>query len=199
MKSPRTRQATAVSDRILGDVRIGKNVTIHDTSIIGFPNDYQSIFTNKAQRVVRIGTRSIIYPWSLIYEGATIGDKVEVHERCTVGSLTTIGANSMVQYGAQVHDNVRIGKNCIIAGFIADNTVVGEGSSVFGALIHRYKHPGRRSWDDTDELGPTLGKNVIIAWGAVIVGDIKIGNGAWILPNSVVRKDVPAGARYDGK
>jgi serine O-acetyltransferase len=145
---------------------------------------------------VKIGKRCIIYPWCLIFEGASIGDSVEVHERCTIGSLTVVGSQSIILYGAQVHDNIRIGKKCIIAGFVADNTIVGDGCSVFGALVHQYKSPGRGRWDNTNEIGPTLGKNVVVAWGAVIAGPVRIGNGAWIAPNSVVTTDVPAGARY---
>ena len=95
-----------------------------------------------------------------------------------------------------MHDNVSIGKRCIVAGFIADNCIVGDGSSVFGALIHRYKNPGRDRWDETDEPGPVLGKNVVVAWGAVIIGRVRCGDGAWISPNEVITEDVPAGANY---
>ncbi len=45
---------------------------------------------------------------------------------------------------------------------------------------------------------PELGDDVFIGTGAVIVGPVKIGNGARIAPNSLVLQDVPAGATAIG-
>lgn len=42
-----------------------------------------------------------------------------------------------------------------------------------------------------DEDVPTIGNNVFIGTGAVIVGKIKIGNNVIVAANSVVTKDVP--------
>lgn len=42
-----------------------------------------------------------------------------------------------------------------------------------------------------DENVPTIGDNVFIGIGAVIVGKIKIGNNVIVAANSVVTKDVP--------
>lgn len=45
---------------------------------------------------------------------------------------------------------------------------------------------------------PTIGNDVFIGAGAKIVGPITIGDGAVIAPNSLVMKDVPAGATAVG-
>lgn len=42
-----------------------------------------------------------------------------------------------------------------------------------------------------DEDVPTIGNNVFIGTGAVIVGKIKIGDNVIVAANSVVTKDVP--------
>jgi serine O-acetyltransferase len=44
-----------------------------------------------------------------------------------------------------------------------------------------------------DDMGarPRVGDNVVIYAGAVLVGSIRIGDGAWIGANAVVLKDVP--------
>lgn len=47
-------------------------------------------------------------------------------------------------------------------------------------------------------LFPKLGNNVIVYTGAVIVGDIKVGDNAIIGANSVVTKDVPDNAIVGG-
>ena len=51
----------------------------------------------------------------------------------------------------------------------------------------------------TDRPGlPVVGDDVFIGAGAVIVGPVKIGDGARIAPNSLVIQDVPAGATAIG-
>ncbi len=45
---------------------------------------------------------------------------------------------------------------------------------------------------------PELGDDVFIGAGAVVVGPVKIGDGARIAPNSLVLQDVPAGATAVG-
>lgn len=190
------RSLIADTVRFVGSVSIGDQTKIHDWSILGFSNRNPDEFQEGEDRTVKIGSHCIIYPWVLIYEGAVLGNRVEIHDRCAIGSHTHIGDQSLILYGAQVHDNVTIGSKCIVAGFVADNCTIGDGSSVFGSLVHRYENPGREDWDQTDEVGPTLGRDVVVGWGAVVAGPVTIGDRAWIAPNSVVRNDVAAGARY---
>lgn len=45
---------------------------------------------------------------------------------------------------------------------------------------------------------PELGNDVFVGTGAVVVGPVKIGDGARIAPNSLVLSDVPAGATAIG-
>lgn len=45
---------------------------------------------------------------------------------------------------------------------------------------------------------PVVGNDVFIGAGAVVVGPVKIGDGARIAPNSLVINDVPAGATAIG-
>jgi serine O-acetyltransferase len=47
-------------------------------------------------------------------------------------------------------------------------------------------------------FGPTIGRNVTIGTGAKLVGPIEVGEGATIGANSVVLRDVPAGATAVG-
>ena len=48
-----------------------------------------------------------------------------------------------------------------------------------------------------DEI-PMIGNNVELATGCKIIGNVKIGDSAIVAPNSVVVKDVPAGAVVTG-
>ncbi|MGY8632577.1 DapH/DapD/GlmU-related protein [Bradyrhizobium sp. 14AA] len=193
-----TQALIAETAIIRGDVSVGHGSSVGAWSIIGHPNHDQDIFTDQETRRVQIGAGVSVGLWALIHEGAVIGDNVQIYDRCTVGSLTRVETGSRLLYGAQVHDGVSIGENCIIAGFIGDNCVIGTGSSVFGSLVHRYDHPGPEKWDVTDEQGPTLGRNVIIGWGAVIVGPISLGDGARVFPNAVLTRNLGEGEVYGG-
>jgi UDP-3-O-[3-hydroxymyristoyl] glucosamine N-acyltransferase len=175
---------------------IADTAVIMDFAIIGLQNYYQDLFTHPDDRAIQIGEEVRIYPHAVVYEGARLGRGVVLEERTTVGSLTKIGARSRILYQAQVYDKVVIGEDCVIGGFVADNCVVGACCSVFGALVHRYAKMDTRTWDATDEEGPTLEENVMVGWGAVVAGAVRIGAGSRIFPNSVVTRDIERGAVY---
>lgn len=178
------------------NLQVGQDVIVMDYSVIGLPNYYPDVFDQPEQRNVVIGDRTRIYPWSLVYEGARLGSDVLMEERTSVGSRTYVGARTRILYQAQVNDKITIGEECIIGGFVADNCCIGNRCSVFGALVHCYVQPSLTAWDTTDEIGPVLDDDVIVGWGAVLIGPIKIGRGAKIYPNSVVTCDVPSGEKY---
>ncbi len=175
---------------------ICEDVVIMDYCILGERNPYPDVFENQSERIVSIGDKTIISSYTVLFEGARIANNVQIGERCTIGSCTQIGHHCRLIYGAQVHDNVTVGQCSIIGGFIADNCTVGERCHVFGSLVHRYDTPDPSAWDETDEIGPTLEDNVVIGWGAVIVGPIRIGADARIRPNAVVTRDIMPGERY---
>ena len=178
---------------------LGENVHIMDYAVVGLPNPDNDLFENESQRRIRIGENSTIYPMSVIYEGATLGAGVVMAERTTVGSLTVIKDRVRILYHAQIHDRVRVGADSVIGGFTAGNVTIGSRCSVFGSLVHRYVNNDPRSWDDVDELGQTLGDDVLVAWGAVIIGDVRIGWGAHIYPNCVVTRDVAEEEKFSGR
>ena len=180
-------------------VQFGRNVTVMEFSIIGARNYYQDIFDNDEQRIVRIGDDVTIYPMSVVFEGATLSANVAMEERTSVGSHTFIGIESKILYQAQINDFVTIGQRCILGGFVADHTTVGNGCSVFGALVHKYKNADTSRWDETDEQGPTLEDGVLVGWGAVVCGNVRIGRNARILANALVTEDVPPGETYHGR
>lgn len=70
---------------------------------------------------------------------------------------------------------------------IGDGCVLGNGVTIYQNVTL-----GRQNADT--EAYPVIGDAVTIYAGAVIVGNIKIGNGATIAANAVVNCDVPEGA-----
>lgn len=79
--------------------------------------------------------------------------------------------------GVVIHQDAVIGDNCLLY----QNVTIG-GNGKAGA----------------QNGAPVIGNNVFIGAGAVILGPIKIGDGAKIGANSVVLTDVPAGATAVG-
>jgi serine O-acetyltransferase len=91
-------------------------------------------------------------------------------------------------YGIEVHDTARIGRRVRIAH---QGAVVIDGDAVIGddCLILHNVTIGR-----AEEGGgaPRIGREVVIGPGAVVIGDITVGDRARIGPNAVVVVDVPA-------
>lgn len=94
-------------------------------------------------------------------------------------------------YGIELPYTAQLGRRIVIehqggivihgATSIGDGTIIRQGCTF-----------GIRRIDRLDEA-PRVGKNVNIGAGAVIIGPVKIGDGASIGANSVVLDDVPAG------
>lgn len=69
-----------------------------------------------------------------------------------------------------------------------------------GIIVSHYAHIGKDAWIAqqvtigqaiNENVGPTLGDNVIIGAGAKIIGNVKIGNNVTIGANAVVVNDMP--------
>ncbi len=89
---------------------------------------------------------------------------------CFLPSSASLGANVILGYwalGIVIHKNAVIGDHC----WIMQNVTIGRKAGV--------------------KLPPRLGKNVAVGAGAVILGDICIGDNTIIGANSVVTKSFP--------
>jgi serine O-acetyltransferase len=91
-------------------------------------------------------------------------------------------------YGIEVHETAKIGRRVMIAH---QGAVVIDGGAEIGdgCLIQHNVTIGR-----AQEGGgaPRIGRDVVIGSGALIAGDITVGDRARIGPNAVVLVDVPA-------
>ncbi len=97
-----------------------------------------------------------------------------------------------------IHPGAKIGRNFFIDhGFV----VIGE-TAVIGNNVTIYQGATLGGTNPTNGQGgkrhPTICDNAIISLGAAILGPITVGDGARIGANSVVTKDVPAGATMVG-
>ncbi len=99
--------------------------------------------------------------------------------------------------GLEIHPGATIGKGLFIdhgAGLvIGETTTIGDNCVLFHnvTLGGTGKHTGKRH--------PTLGNNVLIGTGAILLGPITVGNNVKIGANSfVVMRDIPSNCTVGG-
>lgn len=95
---------------------------------------------------------------------------IEIPRTVQVGRRLCVGHQS----GIVIHPNAVIGDDCIIR----------FNSSLAGASIEH---------DQWAREAPRLGNHVTIGVGAIVVGNVTIGDGSRIGPNAVVTRNVPPG------
>ncbi len=94
--------------------------------------------------------------------------------------------------GVEIHPGAKIGRRFFIDH--GSNVVIGETTEIGDdVLIYQGVTLGGTTLEKK-KRHPTIGNNVIIGAGAIILGPIKIGNNARIAAGSVVVKDVPDNA-----
>lgn len=96
--------------------------------------------------------------------------------------------------GIDIHPGARIGRNLFIDhGYV----VIGETAEI-GDDVTIYQHATLGGTNPTNGVGgkrhPTIEDGAIISLGAAVLGPITVGKGARVGANSVVTRDVPAGA-----
>lgn len=98
--------------------------------------------------------------------------------------------------GIEIHPGARLGRRLFIDhGF---GVVIGETAEVGDdCTLYQGVTLGGTSWQQ-EKRHPTLGRDVVVGAGAKVIGPIYVGDGARVGSNSVVVKDVPAGATVVG-
>lgn len=99
--------------------------------------------------------------------------------------------------GIEIHPGAVIGERVFIdhgmGVVIGETAVVGDGCTIYHGVTL-----GGTSLYKGAKRHPTLGRNVVVAAGAKVLGGFEVGDGAKIGSNAVVLKPVPAGATAVG-
>lgn len=198
---------------IYGDVRFGRNVLIEDNVVIGHPSPaelagclddldrYESVeelYRKRSQAPVIIGDNAIIRSGTVIYSGVTIGDNFDCAHNVLIREKCHFGDAVYVKIGTQIFSRCTIGRNCRLAGLIGDNSTIEDDVSSYGLLVHKYAKQYTLDMRNKPVGAPTLHKGCIVARAAVIIGDVHIGEQAYIAASTVVNFDVPPGALITG-
>ena len=194
--------------RIYDGVRIGRNVTICDNSIVysnveigdgsfvgpncilgepvsAFYKD-PSGYTNPT---LRIGKNSIIRSHSVIYAGSTIGDNFQSGHRIMIREDSKIGRNFSLGTMGDVQGHVTIGDYCRFHSsvHIGQYSVIKNYVFIFPySVLTNDPHPP----SDTCTKGPTLEDYCVICAGAVLMPGITVGKDSIVGASSLASKDV---------
>jgi acetyltransferase-like isoleucine patch superfamily enzyme len=121
---------------------------------------------------------------------------------CKVGDGTKIGAFVEVQGGATIGKDCKISSHTFICEgvHIADGCFIGHGVLFINDKKPRAVNPdgSMQTEDDWELLETHIEERVSIGSGAVIMGGIRIGQGAMIGAGAVVTKDVAPGTVVAG-
>lgn len=143
------------------NLKLFKNVTIYENSIIGF--------NSKRESIIVLGSGVKILPFSSI---------IPQSSKISVGSGSTINYGCILYGGKK---GLSIGENCRIAA----NTVFAPMNHIYKDRNKNIKDQGETS------LGITLEDDVWIGSNSCILDGVTIGHGSIVGAGSVVTKNVP--------
>ena len=128
-------------------------------------------------------------PPNYIAEDAKLGKNVKIWNFAYVGSGTVIGDNVMIGSLAHVDYKVTIGANTRVEGsvYIPPLTKIGKGVFIGpAAVMTNDPYPMGKKM-----VGVTIEDGAIICGGSVIKAGVRVGKNSVVAMGAVVTKDVP--------
>lgn len=126
---------------------------------------------------------------NFISEKAKLGKNVKIWHFAYVGNDTEIGDNVKIGSLAHVDYNVKIGANTMIEGLVYIPPLSRIGKNVFigpAASLTNDPYPASKKM-----IGVTIEDGAVIGSRAVIKAGVKIGKNSVVAMGAVVTKDVP--------
>ncbi len=126
---------------------------------------------------------------NFISEKAKLGKNVKIWHFAYVGNDTEIGDNVKIGSLAHIDYNVKIGENTMIEGLVYIPPLSRIGKNVFiGPAVSLTNDPYPAS---KKMVGVTIEDGAVIGSRAVIKAGVKIGKNSVVAMGAVVTKDVP--------
>jgi UDP-2-acetamido-3-amino-2,3-dideoxy-glucuronate N-acetyltransferase len=138
---------------------------------------------------VELGAGVIVHPFTNLY-GCKIGDRtrvgpfVEIQRQVSVGADCKIQSHTFICTGVTIGDEVFVGH-----GVMFVNDKFPRATTDAGTL---------QSESDWQLLETVVERRAALGSGALVLGGVRIGEGAMVGAGAVVTRDVPAGARVAG-
>jgi UDP-2-acetamido-3-amino-2,3-dideoxy-glucuronate N-acetyltransferase len=138
---------------------------------------------------VEFGDGVIVQPFTNLYgcrigDGTRIGTFVEIQRGATIGARCKVQSHTFICTGVEIGDEVFVGHGVV---FINDKRP--RATTDDGAL---------QTDDDWTLQTTTVESRASIGSGAIVLGGLRIGEGAIIGAGAVVTRDVPPGTTVAG-
>ena len=188
---------------ILGESVIGEETLIDSWACVGYPTRRKlKRIPKKIEELdsisdgAKIGRGCIIRSFTIIYEGAELGDRVETGHGVLIRERSRIGSNSRIGSFSQLDGEVHVGENVNIQSmvylphltWIDDNVFIGP-----NVIVTNDRYPVSKRLS-----GVRIGRGAVIGAGAVLIAGIEVGENSIIAAGSIVTKDVPANSMVMG-
>lgn len=144
---------------------------------------------------------AVVSAYCHVDDGTVIEPTAWLGSRCRVGHDTRIRRGAQLYYSCQVYDRVDIGAHAAVGGFVCNDARVGAGAQVFGSLVHRLVDAPVTGTDprpEESEPAPVVADAAVIGMGAIVVGGVTVGQGAYVAAGAVLTTDAAPHTRYVG-
>ena len=188
---------------ILGRSIIGEETLIDNWVYVGYPIRRKlKHFPKKIEELdlisdgAKIGRGCIIRSFTVIYEGAELGDRVETGHGVLIRENSKIGSNSRIGSFSQLDGEVHVGENVNIQSMVYLPHLTWIDDDVFigpNVTVTNDRYPVSRKLS-----GVKIGRGAIIGAEAVLIAGIEVGENSVIAAGSIVIKDVPANSMVIG-
>lgn len=131
----------------IGTCHIDSSAHVCSGAIVGKPfRPLMGFSTEDSPDITTIGPGAYVGYYSVVGSGTVIEARVILDDFSIIECEVVLGSNTLVIYRAQICNEARIGRDCVIGGFVAERVVVGDRSRVFGRIVHSQHNP-RIAWD----------------------------------------------------
>lgn len=150
----------------------------------------------------RIVDSAEVSPEASIGDGTSVWHLAQVREDAVVGQGCIIGRGAYIGSGVRLGDHCKVQNHALVyePAVLADGVFIGPAVVLTNDTFPRAINPdgSRKSADDWEPVGVTIGRGAAIGARAVCVAPVTIGAWATVAAGAVVTKDVPDHALVAG-
>jgi acetyltransferase-like isoleucine patch superfamily enzyme len=169
------------------DSEVGPGSVIEQPCVLGKPGRGEA-----ALPPARLGADCVLRPFTTVYRGARLGDRVQTGQGVTIrednqiGDDVSIGTNAVLECGNRIGNRVRIHTGCFLELVtVADDVFIGP-----NVVFADDPHPPCPAYEQCVG-GATIGQGASIGANATVLPGVTIGARALVGAGSVVVEDVP--------